>query len=67
MKARVKLLLAGAFLVAVALRPAPAEALWCRVLPTSDPFFGSEEECEQYCYSNGCYSYFFDGSFCMCS
>lgn len=65
MKTRVKLLLAGAFLVAVALRPAPAEAV-CRVLPGSDPF-GSDEECEQYCYSNGCYSYFFDGYFCTCS
>lgn len=66
MKTRVKLLLAGAFLVAVALRPAPAEAVWCRVLPSTDPF-GSEEECELYCYSYGCYSYFFDGSFCYCS
>lgn len=66
MKTRVKLVLAGAFLVAVALRPSPAEAAWCRVLPTTDTF-GSEEECEQYCYSYGCYSYFFDGSSCFCS
>jgi len=66
MKTRAKLLLAGAFLVAAALRSAPTEAVWCRVLPTSDPF-DSEEQCEQYCYSYGCYSYFFDGSFCYCS
>jgi|GEM_PF-5809550 len=63
MKTRMKLLFAGLILTVTAWRPAPAVAA-CHILPF---FCDSEEECEQACYGNGCYSYYFDGLSCICS
>ena len=64
MMTRIKLLLAGAFLVAMTMTSTPVRA-WCAA---PEILTGSEEECAAHCYAGGCGCYIYDaGGGCYCS
>lgn len=60
---RIKLLLAGAFLVAMTMSSTPARA-WCTA---PEILVWSEEECAGHCAAGGCWGYIYDvGGGCYC-